>query len=210
METFSLVSSVALLHLLAISSPGPTFMVVSRYAMAGDRRAGLYVALGVVFATLTWSAFAATGLGTLAAAYPRAFAAIQFAGAAYLIYLGVKLLRGFLKGRNGAAPAATPAAAPDSPWRAIAAGYVTNISNPKVIAYYTSLFGVVLPADPGPTKFVLVVSTVVLVSALWWSAIACFFTLARVRDGLARVNRWIEGAMGALLVGFGLRLLLSR
>lgn len=210
MATLQLIASIALVHLLAISSPGPTFVVVSKYALAGDRQSGLLVASGVVLATLTWSAFAATGLGAVAMTYPRAFMAIQFAGAAYLIYLGVKSLIAFRLAPAEPALGTEPALIAEAPWRAIGAGYMTNMSNPKVIAYYTSLFGVMLPSNPSTAVFLLIVATVVTVSGIWWSAIAYFFTMAAVRRWFVKARRWVDGVMGTLLVAFGLKLLLSR
>ena len=209
MATLQLIASIALLHLLAISSPGPTFVVVSKHALAGDRRSGMFVAVGVVLATLTWSAFAATGLGALAATYPRVLLAIQYAGAAYLIYLGIKLLMAFRAARTEAALKPEPNRATDA-WRAVGAGYLTNMSNPKVIAYYTSLFGVMLPSNPSTEVFLLIVATVVTVSGIWWSFIGYFFTLDSVRRRFVKARRWIDGVMGTLLVAFGLKLLLSR
>jgi threonine efflux protein len=206
---FALIWGVALMHLLVISSPGPTFVVVSRYAIAGDRRSGLLVAVGVVLATLTWSSFAAMGLGTVATRFPLAFAVIQYSGAAYLIYLGVKLIAALVREHPGGT-ARTRQSAPRGGWHAVRAGYITNMSNPKVIAYYTSLFGVMLPANPSIGQFLLIVATVVTISAAWWSGIACFFTIERVRQWFARSRRWIDGVMGVLLVGFGIRLFVSR
>jgi threonine efflux protein len=206
----TLAASVALVHVMMISSPGPTFFVVTKYALANDRRSGLLVTLGVVLASLTWSAFAAAGLGTVAATYPKAFALVQYAGAAYLIYLGGKLVRDFWAARRGTEPAHVSGAGPAGGWRAIASGYLTNMSNPKVIAYYTSLFGVMLPSDPTSGQFATIVATVVVVSAIWWTTITFFFNLPSVRDWFARSRRWIEGVMGIVLVGFGLKLLTSK
>ena len=67
MESVSLFATVALVHLLAIASPGPTFMVISSYAMAGDRRAGFLATLGVLLATLLWASLAVAGLGIVIA-----------------------------------------------------------------------------------------------------------------------------------------------
>lgn len=211
MSNWTLIFNVAVVHLLAIGSPGPTFVVVSKYATVGNRRAALLVALGVVFATLTWSAFAATGLGTAASWYPLLFASIQYAGAAYLIYLGAKLLYGLsISGQIERPSAQDEASAAGEGLKAVAAGYLTNISNPKVIAYYTSLFGVMLPSNPSTTEFLLIVATVVTVSALWWSGIAVFFTLEPVRRRFAQVRRLVEGVMGMMLIGFGIKLIASR
>ncbi len=210
MDTVSILLGIALVHLLAISSPGPTFVVVMRYAAAGDRRSGLLVATGVCLATLTWASFAATGLGALVSRYPTAYAVLQYAGAAYLIYLGGKLILGFF--RSGGTSAAETAAVPAPPggWRAVAAGFLTNISNPKVIAYYTSLFGVMIPAGTSGGVFLGVVLTVLAVSAAWWSAVAVLFSAGAIHRGFLKIRRYLDGVMGGLLVAIGLRLALSR
>jgi threonine efflux protein len=210
MSYTALVASVALVHLLAISSPGPTFIVVSRYAAAGDHRAGQWVALGVVLATLTWSAFAATGLGAIATHHPAVYRGVQLAGALYLGYLGAKLVIGFFRrsGRDGAEPTASDGPR-ESVRRAVLSGYLTTLANPKVIAYYTSLFGVMLPSEPSRWQFLAVVATVVCVSALWWSGIAWLFSLSAVRTRFLRARRGVDLVMGLLLLGFALRLLLT-
>jgi threonine efflux protein len=79
-----------------------------------------------------------------------------------------------------------------------------------VIAYYTSLFGVMLPSNPSPALFMLIVATVVTVSWLRWSAIAYFFTLASVRRRFVQARHWVDRVMGTLLVVFGLKLMWSR
>ncbi len=210
-ETLSILGGIAIVHLLAISSPGPTFIVVTRYAAAGDRTSGLLVALGVCLATLTWASFAAAGLGALVAKYPTGYAVLQYAGAAYLIWLGAKLLWGFFK--PGAAADSTGGGEPGRPaggWNAVAAGFLTNISNPKVIAYYTSLFGVMAPANPSQGLFLAIVATVLLVSLLWWTGVALFFSIPAVHRAFLRVRRYLDAAMGGLLVAIGVRLVALR
>jgi threonine efflux protein len=108
-------------HLLAIASPGPTLAVVTSYAVGGDRRAGFLVTLGVCLATLAWASLAAGGLGTVFATYPVAYRALQLAGAAYLVYLGVRLLIGVFRSGPAAVPAGDVAAAQGEGWRAIRA-----------------------------------------------------------------------------------------
>ena len=209
-ETLSVLAGIAVVHLLAISSPGPTFIVVTRYAAAGDRTAGLLVVLGVCLATLTWASFAAAGLGALVAKYPTGYAALQYAGAAYLIWLGAKLLWGFFNPGDGADGPRAPSDRPAGGWTAVAAGFLTNISNPKVIAYYTSLFGVMAPANPSQGLFLAIVATVLLVSGLWWSGVALFFSIPAVHRGFLRIRRRLDALMGGLLVVIGLRLLALR
>jgi threonine efflux protein len=97
-----------------------------------------------------------------------------------------------------------------SGWRAVRAGYLTNISNPKVIAYYVSLFGVTVSPDAPGTMFVAAVATALLVSAAWWSFVPLFFALPVVQKVYVRVRRQMDGIMGGRLIVLGGRLLVSR
>jgi threonine efflux protein len=145
LTTLSTLSAIALIHLLAIASPGPTLAVVTSYA-AGDRRSGFLVTLGVCLATICWASLAAAGLATVFATFPTAYRALQLAGAAYLIWLGIKLLRSVLQVGVAGVPSASHEL-PSAGWGALRVGFLTNITNPKVVAYYASLFGVLIPSD---------------------------------------------------------------
>jgi len=207
MEITTILASIAAVHLLAIASPGPTFVVVTSHAIAGERRAGFLVTLGVLLATATWASLAAAGLGTLMAQFAWLYLALRIAGAAYLIYVGVRMLLGVV--RNSSAELSKDARS-TSGWRAMRAGFLTNISNPKVIAYYASLFGVMIPSDAPGSLFVAAVATALLVSAAWWSFVTLFFALPVVQRGYLRVRRQMDGIMGGLLIVLGGRLLVSR
>lgn len=136
METATILLGIAIVHLLAIASPVPTLAVVTSYSVGGDRRSGFLVTLGVCLATLTWASLAAGRLGTVFARFPTAYRALQLAGAACLIYLGAKLLIAALRPGPAAAVSGVGAAAPASGWHAVRAGFLTNITNPKVVATY--------------------------------------------------------------------------
>jgi threonine efflux protein len=208
MEHLGILAGIALIHLLAISSPGPTLFVVMGYANAGDRRASLMVVLGVVAATLTWSATAAAGLGTLLAAKPWLALAIQFAGGAYLAWLGLKMLRSAWRGAGPDLSGAETRRVP--PLEALRAGYITNISNPKVVAYYASLFGVMIPVGAPAPLFAGAVATAVIVSVVWWLAVALFFGLPPIRLLFEKGRRVIDALTGGALVLFGIRLMVWR
>lgn len=209
MEHLGILAGIALIHLLAISSPGPTLFVVMGYANAGDRRASLMVVLGVVAATLTWATMAAAGLGTLLAATPWLAQAIQIAGGAYLAWLGFKMLRSALYG--GAGPDLSDTRVRRvPPLEALRAGYLTNISNPKVVAYYASLFGVMIPAGAPVPLFAGAVATAIIVSVAWWLAVALFFGLPPVRQLFEKGRRAIDAISGGALVLFGIKLMVWR
>lgn len=204
MNQTGILASIAAIHVLAIASPGPTFAVVMSYAVRGDRRAGLLLTVGVVLATLTWAFAAAAGIGTLLASFPVAYRGLQLAGAAYLVYLGAKLLVSTF--RNKQAAAAHPVSEPVSGAEAVRAGFITNITNPKVVAYYASLFGVMIPAGAPAWLFWAAVAVVVAVSAAWWIAVTLFFTVPAVSRAYLRAKSGLDVVMAVVLIGLGLRL----
>ena len=204
MNQVTILAGIAAIHALAIASPGPTFAVVMSYAVKGDRRAGLLLSFGVVLATLTWALAAAAGLGTLLASFPLAYRGLQLIGAAYLTYLGAKLLIAITRHKGPAAPHA--ASEPVSGLEAIRAGFITNITNPKVVAYYASLFGVMIPAGAPGWLFWSAVAVVVVVSAAWWIAVTLFFTVPTVSRAYVRAKPGLDVIMGVVLIALGLRL----
>ncbi len=214
MNQVSILAGIAAIHALAIASPGPTFAVVMSYAVKGDRRAGLLLSFGVVLATLTWALAAAAGLGSLLASFPLAYRGLQIAGAAYLIYLGAKLLIAIIRAKGQPAPHAASQGAPRaasepvSGPEAIRAGFITNITNPKVVAYYASLFGVMIPAGAPGWLFWSAVAVVVVVSAAWWIAVTLFFTVPTVSRAYVRAKSGLDVIMGVVLIALGLRLAL--
>ena len=199
--------TIAVIHFLAVASPGPTLMVVMSQSVAGSRRSGFLVVAGVVLATLTWSTVTAAGLGGVIARVGWLYLTLKIVGAAYLAWLAWGLLRGAFRGKAVGLDASRPVLGGAG---ALRAGFLTTLSNPKVAAYYASLFGVVIPAGSGAGVFAGAVLTAVLVSLVWWSAVVLLFALPAVQRGYARARRWMDAAMGALLLALAGRLLLSR
>lgn len=207
MSALALLASLAFVQLLAAMSPGPSFALVVSRAATGDRRRAAATAAGILAATALWIVLAAAGAGALLAAAPALFAACRVAGALYLIWTGAKMLRGALA-RGAAAPLA-PAPPPGlaACWRQ---GLLTNLANPKSVAYYTSLFVAMLPPDASPALLLAAGATAWATSALWWFGLAAAFTTPAMARAFLRMRRAIDAAMGAVMVALGLRLLASR
>lgn len=208
MDYWNIVAGVAVVHFFAISSPGPTLFVVASHANSNDRRAAMFVVAGVVAATIVWSVSAGAGLGAALTAVPWLPVAIRVLGGAYLAWFGFKMLRSAWSGTSGGDLQGGEARV--TALAALRSGFVTNISNPKVIAYYVSLFGVMIPPGSPPAAFAAAAATAVVVSALWWSAVFVFFRLPPVRRGFLRVRRGFDAVVGAALVAFGVKLIVSR
>jgi threonine efflux protein len=206
MDSIGILLSIATVQLLGAASPGPTFMIVSNASISGTRRLGLFAVCGVLLATLTWALLSAIGLGVVIARFPALYTGLQIAGALYLIWLGVKMLVTARRERALADHRIVSMSAGE----AVRSGYLTNILNPKSIAYYSSIFVVILPPDASSWLFAAAVGTALCVSAVWWMSVALFFASAPVREVYRRTRRWVEGIMGAILIGLGVRMALSR
>ena len=196
--------TVALIHLLAVASPGPDFAIVVRESVAHGRRAGVFCALGVGTGIFVHVAYSLLGIGLIVSQSIVLFNALKWLAAAYLLYIGFKALRarpaapGALQ-EQAAAPARTPRGA-------FVTGFVTNGLNPKATLFFLSLFTVVInPHTPllvqGGYGVYLAVAT-----AVWFCLVAMLFSQQRVRDSFARMGHWFDRLMGAVLVGLGIKL----
>ena len=186
-------------------TPGPDMLYVAARAAAEGRAAGVASTLGIATGTLLHIALVAFGLTALLAAVPVAYTAVRLAGAAYLVYLGVRTLL-----RPGALTerALTPA----SRWAVFRQGVVTNVLNPKVALFFLAF----LPqfVDPARGSAGLQVlglgllfdasGTLVLLAV----ALGASRAAGRLRRS-AGAARWLERVTGVLFVGLGLRLAIA-
>jgi len=199
----ALIAFVAAAALLTITPGLDTAMVLRTAAVEGPRTAAL-AGLGIICGCLAWGAAVALGLGVLLAASSFAYTVLKWTGAAYLAWLGLRLI---LKPRSrfdvGAA----------SPQRGNwwARGFLNNLLNPKIGVFYVSFLPQFVPAHvaAGPFIFLLAVIHGVL-GALWFAALIA--ATSPLKRWLARqaVMRWIDRVTGAVFLAFGLRLALDR
>jgi threonine efflux protein len=208
MDYVTILFAIAAVQLLGAASPGPSFIIVTSYAVAGSRRSGLLVACGILAATMVWAVLAALGLGAFVTRFPAIYTALQLAGAGYLIWLGGKMLVSAIRARATARADLNPT--PVAAWEALRAGFLTNMTNPKSIAYYSSVFVVMIPQGAPDWLFVAAVMVALSVSAAWWITLAAVFSVTRVRRIYDRAKRAIDAVMGGVLICLGARLVLSR
>ncbi|UXY52122.1 LysE family translocator [Pseudomonas tohonis] len=196
--------TVALIHLLAVASPGPDFAIVVRESVAHGRRAGTWTAIGVGTGIFVHVAYSLLGIGLIVSQSIVAFNALKWLAAAYLLYIGIKALRA--KPADPIATGAEPTAAERSPRGAFVTGFITNGLNPKATLFFLSLFTVVInPHTPLAIQagygLYLACAT-----AVWFCLVAMLFSQERVRSGFARLGHWFDRLMGAVLVGLGVKL----
>lgn len=193
--------------LLACASPGPDFVAITSQAL-GDRRSGVFVGLGVTCAVAIWACLAVFGFGLLVQQFIWLYDTIRLAGAAYLGYLGLRMLMGALRRPAGAQHVAQASRIGiGQAWRK---GFLVGITNPKSATFFATLFVTLLPVGAPLWVYAAVVGVVVCITAAWMCLLASCFSVGAVRRVYGRIRRPIDALMGAALVGLGARMAAGR
>jgi threonine/homoserine/homoserine lactone efflux protein len=180
-------------------TPGPAFALLVQVAAVHGRRVALATIAGNSLGVLAWAVLSAAGISAVVAARHEAYEVLRLAGAAYLLWLGLRALSSPGAPAIGAAPA--PAAR-----RAARKGLVNSLANPKLAVFFASLFPQFLTPGTAVLPAALAMAAVIVAfDVLWYGAVAV--AVDRVRRALRPyVLRRLEQAGGAVLVAFGLRL----
>jgi threonine/homoserine/homoserine lactone efflux protein len=191
---------------LVIVTPGQDTALTIRNTLLGGRRAGVLTALGVSTGQAVWTIAASAGITALLLASEPAFLAVKLAGAVYLVFLGGQMLVHAL----GRSPDPLQVARPGgglSSRTAYRQGVVSNLGNPKMAVFFTSLLPQFAP-ESGPrfAAFLALGLSFCVLTGAWLTAYA--FAVARAKDVFQRprIRRFIDGLTGAVLVALGLRL----
>jgi threonine/homoserine/homoserine lactone efflux protein len=196
---------------LVITTPGPDTAMTIRNALLGGRPAGLATALGVSCGLAIWALAASAGLVALLVASEPLFLAVKYAGAAYLIWLGVQSLRAAVSGTAHTAAINGAARVRLAPRQAFVQGVASDLSNPKIAAFFTSLLPQFAPAGAADFAGLAALGLLFsLMTLLWLTGYA--LAVARMGDVLRRPNirRALEGITGAALVALGVKLAASK
>jgi threonine/homoserine/homoserine lactone efflux protein len=190
-------------------TPGLDTALVLRTAAVGGPRPAVFAAAGIGVGCLAWGAIVSLGLGALLAASALAFTLVKYAGAAYLLWLGLQLL---LRPRSSAAPSHDNGGrGMHETHAALRRGFLTNMLNPKVGVFYVTFLPQFIPtgANVAAYSFLLAFIHVVL-GMLWFAAlIAATAPMGRVLSR-ARVVRTLDRLCGGIFIAFGVKLALAR
>ena len=197
---------------LVIVTPGPDTALTIRNTLGGGRRGGLGTALGVATGQAVWTVATSAGIAALLVASTAVFATLRLAGAAYLVWLGAQNLWVAFRGDGETGPEGARRHGPSLAGRtAFRQGVLSNLGNPKMAVFFTSL----LPqfASPGRASFatLLVLGLLFCAMTLVWLA-AYAAVVARAGDVLRRlrVRRALEAVTGFALQALGARLAFDR
>ncbi|SEO54888.1 Threonine/homoserine/homoserine lactone efflux protein [Duganella sp. CF517] len=196
--------------------PGPDSLLIMTRSATQGWRAGSAAALGIGAGTMIHIFAAALGLSALLSTSAAAFTVVKWVGAAYIIYVGIGMLRAKLRGEAEAltddAQASAVAAAPLPYRRIFFQGFLTNVLNPKVALFFLAFVPQFIAADSTskPLAFIILGSIFNFNGMLWCHGLAVFTAFASARLKVKPlVALWLNRVTGGLFVALGLRLALA-
>ncbi|MDI3468713.1 MAG: hypothetical protein OJF62_000776 [Pseudolabrys sp.] len=195
----------SLIHILVAMVPGPNTVIVSHFSAADSRQAGLKAVAGITMGSFAWVTLSLFGVGVVLLEAGEVYRALRIAGAAYLVFVGLRMLWSawWSTWRLSAASPGKPAQARRSP---VLAGLLTNLSNPKSAVFWTSVFVLIMPPHPPAWFMLAAIGIAVGQTALWYSLVALSLSTPLARNGYARLARWMDAVAGIVMLGLGLKL----
>ena len=194
---------------LLVLVPGPDFAVVTKNVLAGGRRRGRWTSAGVATSNLVQGTAAVGGLSAVIVRAQPVFETIKWAGVAYLALLGLQAIRSAIRGRYELTGDRQPAAVarPLAGWRQ---GFLSNITNPKVLVFYLAVLPQFLVPGASPGWLLALAWSHAALSLGWLLVLTA--GLHKLRGLLARraVRRGLDLTTGAVLLGFSARLAAER
>ncbi|MFA6295396.1 MAG: LysE family transporter [Candidatus Paceibacterota bacterium] len=198
--------TVAIVHFLAVVSPGPDFAMVTRNSIIYSRKTGIITSLGIAVGIMVHVAYSLLGIGFLISKSIVLFNVIKFIGAGYLIYIGYKSLRAkpFVQTETN-----TNEIKKDiSTWLSFKIGFLTNVLNPKATLFFLALFTQVIdPLTPKTIQFIYGIE-MMTITFIWFILVSLFFSNSLIRSRIGRVQHYVERVTGAVLIALGIKVAL--
>lgn len=195
--------AVTLIIILAAISPGPDFVMVTKNTLLYSCRAGILTALGVSSSLLIHSTYCLLGLAIVISQSLLLFSIIKYIGAAYLIYIGIKSL---LAKKTVTIIYDYKNHKHMSNVEAFRQGLLCNGLNPKAILFILAFFTVIIKSSTSIAAQIGFSIEIAVIHLVWFSLLAMMLSHPAVKKGLGKVQYYFEKLMGAVLIGFGIRI----
>ncbi|PWC16943.1 LysE family transporter [Brenneria corticis] len=203
LETSLFVATIATLGML---SPGPDFFLVIKNAARYPRAAALMTSLGVICGVATHMAYCVAGLAVVITTTPWLFNLLKYAGAAYLIWVGVQALLSRGGSKMNLADLTKQRVTMK---RAFLQGYLCNLLNPKATLFFLAMFTQVLSVDSGVGEKLWYAMIIWVLAAVWWPLLVVIFQSGPVRRVLEKAQKLVDKLLGTVLIALGIKVALG-
>lgn len=200
--TTSAFLAVALLHLMAAISPGPSVLMAARIGVTEGFRTGTAVAVGIGIGGVFWACAALFGLALLFEYAPMLLTVMKLAGGAFLLFMAYKLW----KSADEPLVQSCETSAPRSLRSAFLLGLVTQVSNPKPAILFAAIFIGTVPASAGFGTYAALLTMVFFNETLWNTLVSRIFSMQKTRATYLNLKGWIDRAFGGLLGLLGIKI----
>jgi len=205
--TLATILAFAAMAALLIISPGPNGVLIAKTVSTSGRAAGFANIAGFAVAFFMHGTFAIFGLSVILLQSAHLFMAIKFAGAAYLVWIGLKALHDAWRGLPDKLAEVPPARRPRTLLKAFAEGFVTNALNPKVAMFYIAAFPQFMPPEGGaPWAAYVLVAMHAALNLTWFGPMVLLFDTLSGAARSGRAQRTVKALTGMVFVGFGIKL----
>lgn len=204
MFQISTIFSVSIVHLLAVMSPGPDFIVVIKNALNYSRKIGIYTALGIGLGIIIHIAYTFLGIGLLIKESPTLYQAIKILGALYILYMGIMAI--VSNSKTKVIEQNTAQKQSISKAKAFQIGFITNALNPKASLFFLSVFTIILPQDTNISTLIFIGVLLVVQTTLWFVLVSYFFTQKIIQKKYYQLENGINKLFGILLILLAVRL----
>src|SRR5690242_7309656 len=186
------------------ASPGPSFVMVMRTALARSRSDGVAAAFGMGIGGVIFCGLALLGMRAVFAQAPWLYLGFKIAGGAYLLYLALRMWMG----AKQPFVAEAGAAARPQVLKSFLLGLATQLSNPKTLVFYGSVFAL-LPASLPVWSYLVLPPIIMGIETGWYTLVALAFSLPQPRAAYLRWKGKIDRLAGAVMAALGIKLILS-
>lgn len=197
--------SFGLIVLLGAMSPGPDFAIVTKNTLLHSRRSGILTALGISAAVIIHMIYCVLGLAVIIANSFIFLNVIKYAGASYLIYLGLSsFLTKMPQSHLLFLQPATKSVIPD--YISFRQGFLCNLLNPEVTLFYLSLFTVTINPNTRLITEVINILEILFITVCWYCTLSVMLSHIYVKNLLEKIEKYMAKALGIFLVAFGVAL----
>ena len=200
-------STLIFIHFCALITPGPDFFLVSQTAISRSRKQSIFVVLGITAGVMFWAFLALAGLNIIFEKMAWLKQVMLVVGGIYLCWLGYQMLRSAFSKNN---QMITPVILPQSPYLFFMKGLLTNLSNPKAVIYFGSVFSLFLANPLFDQHHSLLFIIIAIETLLWFLVVAFVFSLPTFRTAYQNFAKWIDGISGGIFTLLGMYLIGSR